>query len=159
MSEGGSARESGDCERRTMRGGAWYNSPNILRSASRWSNPMLAAGNGVGFRVVREAGPQGRASGESRRQATTAPAGPSDAGTAVRPAAQPVAVSAGTGASATAPAQAAAAPPQATPARGGKNGSNSPQPSSNGRSNGSGASSAQRRGDDTSERPRERAAR
>jgi formylglycine-generating enzyme required for sulfatase activity len=54
LSEQGTARDRDDCENRAIRGGAWYNGPRYLRVNSRWSNPAAAAGNGVGFRVVRE---------------------------------------------------------------------------------------------------------
>ncbi|HEX4894348.1 MAG TPA: formylglycine-generating enzyme family protein [Hyphomicrobiaceae bacterium] len=54
LSEQGTARDREDCENRAIRGGAWYNGPRYLRVTSRWSNPAAAAGNGVGFRVVRE---------------------------------------------------------------------------------------------------------
>jgi formylglycine-generating enzyme required for sulfatase activity len=49
----GSARTSGDCSRRVLRGGSWYNGPVYLRSANRsWCN---AGGRGdvIGFRVAR----------------------------------------------------------------------------------------------------------
>lgn len=41
------------CEKRVMRGGAWYSGARYLRSATRWANLSAAAGNGVGFRVAR----------------------------------------------------------------------------------------------------------
>lgn len=49
----GSARESGDCSSRTLRGGGWMGAARVLRSAFRLGYP---AGNRyflVGFRVVR----------------------------------------------------------------------------------------------------------
>ena len=42
------------CQARVIRGGGWHNSARYLRSASRWSNPAAAGGNGVGFRVLRD---------------------------------------------------------------------------------------------------------
>lgn len=47
-----------DCDKRVMRGGAWYSGPRFLRSATRWANLGAAAGNGVGFRVVRNFVPE-----------------------------------------------------------------------------------------------------
>ena len=49
----GSARITGDCSRRVMRGGAWLNIPQDLRSAYRNSNPPGDRGYIVGFRVGR----------------------------------------------------------------------------------------------------------
>ena len=49
----GSASSIGDCRRRVLRGGSWFNSEEILRSAVR---PRVAAGNRSyfgGFRVAR----------------------------------------------------------------------------------------------------------
>jgi formylglycine-generating enzyme required for sulfatase activity len=54
LSEEGTARDKENCEMRVIRGGAWYNGPRYLRVSTRWSNPAAAAGNGVGFRVVRD---------------------------------------------------------------------------------------------------------
>lgn len=54
MPANGTAVKIPGCLQRTMRGGAWYNGPRYVRSASRWSNPASAAGNGVGFRVARD---------------------------------------------------------------------------------------------------------
>jgi formylglycine-generating enzyme required for sulfatase activity len=52
----GAADVSGDCNRRVVRGGAWFESPEELRSANRnWSTPDFA-GNGTGFRVARTLG-------------------------------------------------------------------------------------------------------
>jgi len=46
------ARESGDCERRVLRGGAWFFKPSLLRSALR--NRYITSNrlNGYGFRLV-----------------------------------------------------------------------------------------------------------
>ena len=52
----GSARESGDCSSRVLRGGGWLAGPRVLRSAFRLGYP---AGNryfAIGFRVARSAG-------------------------------------------------------------------------------------------------------
>ncbi|NNE23805.1 MAG: SUMF1/EgtB/PvdO family nonheme iron enzyme [Rhizobiales bacterium] len=47
----GSARTSGDCNRRASRGGSWFNGPAHLRSASRGSSDDL--NDNTGFRVAR----------------------------------------------------------------------------------------------------------
>ena len=49
----GSARESGDCSQRVLRGGAWYGKPQTLRSARRSRGTNEGRGHGSGFRVVR----------------------------------------------------------------------------------------------------------
>jgi formylglycine-generating enzyme required for sulfatase activity len=49
----GSARTSGDCQQRAVRGGAWYNSPLYLRSAFRGRNKPENRNYDFGFRVVR----------------------------------------------------------------------------------------------------------
>ena len=49
----GSAWRSGDCSRRVLRGGSWYDNPWLLRSANRY---WLTTGNRyftLGFRVAR----------------------------------------------------------------------------------------------------------
>ena len=48
----GSARTQGDCGRRTLRGGSWFNSSAFARSASRLSGNPTVRGNIAGFRVV-----------------------------------------------------------------------------------------------------------
>ncbi len=49
----GSARHSGECERRALRGGSWVNYPGLLRSASRgWLRTDTRASS-IGFRVAR----------------------------------------------------------------------------------------------------------
>jgi formylglycine-generating enzyme required for sulfatase activity len=50
----GSARTSGDCRRRVLRGGSWVNGPEGLRSASRFGDFTGYRGYyGFGFRVAR----------------------------------------------------------------------------------------------------------
>ena len=49
----GSAWESGDCARRELRGGSWFNDPQNLRSADRYGDTARDRLIGVGFRVAR----------------------------------------------------------------------------------------------------------
>ena len=49
----GSARATGDCNFRTMRGGSWNNYPHTTRSARRYMNRPSNRDNFVGFRVAR----------------------------------------------------------------------------------------------------------
>jgi formylglycine-generating enzyme required for sulfatase activity len=42
-----------DCSRRIIRGGTWFNSPRLLRAASRVWNPTDIRNHSVGFRVAR----------------------------------------------------------------------------------------------------------
>lgn len=50
----GSAWLSGDCVRRVVRGGGWYNKPETVRSAQRYAGDDPARQNNtLGFRVVR----------------------------------------------------------------------------------------------------------
>ena len=49
----GSARLSGDCARRVLRGGAWTALPWNLRSAFRFTLPAVNRGYDLGFRVAR----------------------------------------------------------------------------------------------------------
>ncbi len=49
----GSAWQGASCDRRVVRGGGWFNDPQIIRSANRdWSNPD-GADNDAGFRIAR----------------------------------------------------------------------------------------------------------
>jgi formylglycine-generating enzyme required for sulfatase activity/class 3 adenylate cyclase len=56
----GSARLTGDCSRRVLRGGAWGYSPKDLRSAYREAVPADQRFYHVGFRLVRELKPEER---------------------------------------------------------------------------------------------------
>jgi formylglycine-generating enzyme required for sulfatase activity len=49
----GSAWTSGECSRRVVRGGSWYNVPRILRSAYRGRNSSVGRGYDLGFRIGR----------------------------------------------------------------------------------------------------------
>ena len=51
-----SARTSGDCERRVIKGGSWGNFPWTLRSASRSFEVPTARHGGLGFRLARSLG-------------------------------------------------------------------------------------------------------
>ena len=53
----GSARESGDCGKRGLRGGGWYDGPRNLRSAVRNWDDAGSRLNHAGFRVVRTLAP------------------------------------------------------------------------------------------------------
>ena len=53
----GSARNSGDCAGRVVRGGAWNGSPRYLRSASRYWSATAERDGAVGFRVARTLSP------------------------------------------------------------------------------------------------------
>jgi len=48
----GSARLSGDCDRRVLRGGSWGGDPRNLRSANRFGHYTDFRSNVIGFRVV-----------------------------------------------------------------------------------------------------------
>jgi formylglycine-generating enzyme required for sulfatase activity len=53
----GSARTSGDCGSRVLRGGSWFYNPQVLRSAVRyWIRPDYRSGS-FGFRVARTLSP------------------------------------------------------------------------------------------------------
>ena len=49
----GGAWESGDCSRRVVRGGSWFNYPRELRSANRYRITVGLRDNNVGFRLAR----------------------------------------------------------------------------------------------------------
>lgn len=49
----GSARTSGDCTRRVVRGGSWFYGPQYLRSTSRYWGDSSYRDGGNGFRVAR----------------------------------------------------------------------------------------------------------
>ena len=51
--QNGSARMSGDCSHRVVRGGSWYDEPKFLRAANREKNPAGNRDNIIGFRVAR----------------------------------------------------------------------------------------------------------
>ena len=48
----GSAWTQGDCGRRTLRGGSWFDTSTFARSAARLSGDLTVRGNIAGFRVV-----------------------------------------------------------------------------------------------------------
>ena len=50
----GTATLGGDCSRRILRGGSWFNTSNFARSAARLSGSTDVRGNIAGFRVVAE---------------------------------------------------------------------------------------------------------
>jgi len=53
--EDGSARDSGSCGLRVLRGGSWYNyGPGYLRSATRYGNFPVSRHDGLGFRLVQD---------------------------------------------------------------------------------------------------------
>ncbi|MDE2999385.1 MAG: bifunctional serine/threonine-protein kinase/formylglycine-generating enzyme family protein [Gemmatimonadota bacterium] len=49
----GRARETGDCSKRVLRGGSWFNGPGFLRSALRYRNSAGYRSNLSGIRVAR----------------------------------------------------------------------------------------------------------
>ena len=53
----GSARVTGDCRRRVLRGGNWDNDPSMLRSAARFGGAADARSSVIGFRVARSLAP------------------------------------------------------------------------------------------------------
>jgi formylglycine-generating enzyme required for sulfatase activity len=53
----GSARTTGDCTRRVVRGGSWANGPRDLRSAVRDSNATGERSGNLGFRLARDLSP------------------------------------------------------------------------------------------------------
>jgi formylglycine-generating enzyme required for sulfatase activity len=50
----GRAVEASGCERRVLRGAAWYNLPARLRSAGRGRNPPTYRHNVIGFRLAED---------------------------------------------------------------------------------------------------------
>ena len=50
--DNGRAWESGDCGRRVLRGGSWYDIPTRVRSAYRSYGGAANRGNNFGFRLV-----------------------------------------------------------------------------------------------------------
>jgi formylglycine-generating enzyme required for sulfatase activity len=53
----GSAWTTGDCSRRAVRGGSWYNRPEYLRSATRDAYPFGFRDRSLGIRVGRTLSP------------------------------------------------------------------------------------------------------
>jgi formylglycine-generating enzyme required for sulfatase activity len=49
----GSARTTGKCSRRVVRGGSWYDGPVDLRAANRYRNATVFRDDNLGFRVAR----------------------------------------------------------------------------------------------------------
>lgn len=45
--------DGGDCNRRVVRGGSWFDNPRYLRSALRLRDDSDVVGNGLGFRIAR----------------------------------------------------------------------------------------------------------
>lgn len=52
-SNGRAWKSNGDCEKRVVRGGAWYSQSKMQRSAIRNKMRISSKGNGTGFRLVR----------------------------------------------------------------------------------------------------------
>jgi formylglycine-generating enzyme required for sulfatase activity len=50
----GSAWAKGDCGRRVLRGGSWYQAAKFLRSATRFSTVVQERNEKIGFRVARD---------------------------------------------------------------------------------------------------------
>ncbi len=46
-------KNSGNCDRRVVRGGSWFDNPRYLRSALRLRDDSDVVGNGLGFRIAR----------------------------------------------------------------------------------------------------------
>jgi formylglycine-generating enzyme required for sulfatase activity len=55
--DNGSARTTGDCMYRVVRGGSWYFNPQDLRAASRNRYSTVIRGNDLGFRLARTLNP------------------------------------------------------------------------------------------------------
>ncbi|MCY4384580.1 MAG: SUMF1/EgtB/PvdO family nonheme iron enzyme [Nitrospinae bacterium] len=53
----GGARMDGDCSRRVVRGGSWFDEPGFLRAANREKNTAGNRDNIIGFRVARTLAP------------------------------------------------------------------------------------------------------
>jgi Sulfatase-modifying factor enzyme 1 len=53
----GSARTTGDCSRRVVRGGSWISNPQYLRAAVRDRGSTGFRVNGIGFRLARTLSP------------------------------------------------------------------------------------------------------
>jgi formylglycine-generating enzyme required for sulfatase activity len=49
----GAASNAGDCGRRVLRGGSWYDGPQLLRAAARSAFYPAYRSNKIGFRVAR----------------------------------------------------------------------------------------------------------
>jgi formylglycine-generating enzyme required for sulfatase activity len=49
----GSAKATGDCKRRVVRGGSWFNTSRRLRSADRAGEPTVSRSSILGFRIGR----------------------------------------------------------------------------------------------------------
>ena len=54
MTRDGTARTSGDCTRRVVRGGSWKEGPQDLRSAKRSWELATERSERIGFRIARE---------------------------------------------------------------------------------------------------------
>jgi formylglycine-generating enzyme required for sulfatase activity len=54
MPPDGTARTTGECARRVVRGGSWIDDANVVRSALRASRSATGRNNLIGIRVVRE---------------------------------------------------------------------------------------------------------
>lgn len=44
----------GDCSRRALRGGSWYDGPKMLRAANRYGYSQIAKNYSLGFRIAKE---------------------------------------------------------------------------------------------------------
>jgi formylglycine-generating enzyme required for sulfatase activity len=53
----GSARTTGDCSRRIIRGGSWFSGPQVLRAAYRGADAADFRYSGLGFRLARRLNP------------------------------------------------------------------------------------------------------
>lgn len=50
--EDGSAMLAGNCQQRVLRGGSWFDIPRVIRSSSRYRQPIDFTQNTIGFRVA-----------------------------------------------------------------------------------------------------------